>query len=164
MRNEKIEKLKRKIRCDYYFNRVITILLGIYTIVNIFACIASFRGETTTYLTSNEQLGNLVRTILVFIIFLFLDILLTDIRKNRKPFAIKTVNCLRAMAVCTMLISILPKAVMSIGGFFDSTASFILTFRLIQDGVFLMIGAAIGIISEIFRYGIELEDDLDSII
>ena len=88
-----------------------------------------------------------------------LSSILAEIKKNGKPFTKQNVTKLRVMAWLCIAVAVLPSIVTSFAGFFDDKAVFQLTFNLIP-GLF---GAFIGIISEIFHYGHELQDEMDSI-
>lgn len=163
MKNEMNVKLKKRLKADRYCNRLITIALGVLTICKGIGCITSFANGNVSGTSPNQLLGDWVRISLIFAIFLFLDIIMNEINKTGKPFTSKTVNCLRTMAVLTMLLVILPHVASLIGGFADPTATTLITIDFIKDGAFVMIGAALGIISEVFRYGCDLEDEMSSI-
>ena len=98
-----------------------------------------------------------IRVIVIFLIFLFMDIILRAVLKHVKPFTKKTVNCLRTISILIMLVALLPKTAAVAEGILYSGTS-VVTIDFIKDG------AVIGIISEIFRYGCDLEEEMDSIV
>ncbi|MDD6772203.1 MAG: DUF2975 domain-containing protein [Inconstantimicrobium porci] len=104
-----------------------------------------------------------IRVIVIFLIFLFMDIILRAVLKHGKPFTKKTVNCLRTISILIMLVALLPKTAAVAEGILYSGTS-VVTIDFIKDGAVLMIGAVIGIISEIFRYGCDLEEEMDYIV
>lgn len=71
--------------------------------------------------------------------------------------------CAWVMAILIIICAVINLIVSSIAGFFDPQAAFQLTFG-VSDFVYAVIGGIFGIISEIFYYGYELQEEMDSIV
>lgn len=98
--------------------------------------------------------GFLVMALVIYFAYLILDNIF-------EPFSKRNIRRLRLIAFGTMLLSVLPMAVMAIMRmiYFSSTS-----FSLSQLNFFVLLaGVLFGILSEIFKYGYELQDEIDQI-
>lgn len=108
-------------------------------------------------------LGDGIRQLLLAAAIVLLALILTSIRKEGRPFTKMNVSKFRLMAILIIICAVINLIVSSIAGFFDPQAAFQLTFG-VSDFVYAVIGAIFGIISEIFYYGYELQEEMDSIV
>ena len=162
MKNLMREDLKKRIKGDCICTILITIGIGTVFLFYIINFIATLIGSKVNNESPAVILGNLVRIILILTIFVILSIFMNGIRKNGYPFTFKNIIRLRVIAVVTMISAVLPELVISFAGFFDETAVFTLTFTL-ANAVLLLLGVVFGIVSEVFKYGYELQTEMDSI-
>ena len=108
-----------------------------------------------------DSAGRAVSSVMMGVLFLLAYFMMQNIVKDGKPFSRKNINRLRIMAVTTMLAAIIPGSVEMLMTFaVFSNASV----QLSQVSVLvLVLGVLLGVISEVFRYGYELQEDLDQI-
>jgi ABC-type sugar transport system permease subunit len=105
-----------------------------------------------------QEIGTLIRTIIMSIIFYFAYLILDNIME---PFSNKNIKRFRFMAVLTMLLAILPAFFMI---FIKSIYFSNINIKLSYNNFFiLMMGILLGIISEIFKYGHELQEEIEQI-
>ena len=105
-----------------------------------------------------QETGKLIRTIIMGFIFYFAFLILDNIFE---PFSKRNIRRLRVIAVLTMLLAIVPAAAMLI---FKMVVFSHVNLGFSQINFFvLMTGILLGIISEIFKYGHELQEDMDQI-
>lgn len=108
-----------------------------------------------------EYIVRAVQCFLGAAVFFMIYLIFVKIRQQASPFTKKNVFYLRAAAVLTMLLGLLPGAVklfISVIAYNSSYVPFAVGSLLI-----IMIGVVLGMISEIFRYGCTLQEDLDQI-
>ena len=108
-----------------------------------------------------DSTGRAVSSIMMAVLFLFAYFMMQNIVKDGKPFSRKNINRLRVMAVITMLAALIPgcvKIMMTFAVFSNVTVQFSQVTFLV-----LILGVLLGVISEVFRYGYELQEDLDQI-
>ncbi len=106
-----------------------------------------------------QKVGALIRTIFMGLIFYFAYLILDNIFE---PFSKKNIIRLRIMAVLTMLLALLPATIMNIIKmvvFYNMN----ITFSQINFFV-LMSGVLLGVISEVFKYGHELQEEIEQIV
>ena len=108
-----------------------------------------------------DSTGRAVSSIMMAVLFLFAYFMMQNIVKDGKPFSRKNINRLRIMAVITMLAALIPGSV-----------EMLMTFAVFSNAIVqlpqvtilvLVLGVLLGVISEVFRYGYELQEDLDQI-
>lgn len=105
-----------------------------------------------------QEVGTLVRTIFMGIIFNFAYLILDNIFE---PFSKNNIMRLRAIAVLTMLLAIIPAIIMnSIKMMFFYNINIVFS----QINFFVMMtGVLLGVISEVFKYGHELQEEIEQI-
>jgi hypothetical protein len=162
MKNPMREDLQKRIKGDCICTILVTIGIGIVFLLYMINFITTLISTEVNNESPAVIMGNLVRLILILIVFIILSILMNDLRKKGYPFTFKNIIRLRVIAVVTMISAVLPELVMSFAGFFDDTAIFTLTFTL-ANAVLLLLGVVFGIVSEVFKYGYELQTEMDSI-
>ena len=109
-----------------------------------------------------DHLNGIVKSILIEIILVLLYGMLTEVKKGITPFSMRNVCRLRIIAFLSFFVALLPVAVTIISSmivFQYLTVEFSsLNFYII------FIGVVFGIISEIFKYGCVLQEDIDQIV
>ena len=108
-----------------------------------------------------EYIVRAVQCLLGAAVFFMIYCIFAQIRQRTSPFTKKNVFFLRAASVLTMLLGLLPGAVK----LFISVVAYNSTYVPFAVGslMIIMIGVVLGMISEVFRYGCELQEDLDQI-
>lgn len=108
-----------------------------------------------------DSTGHAVSSIMMAVLFLIAYFMMQNIVKDGKPFSRKNINRLRIMSVTTMLAALIPgcvKMTMTFVVFLNVTVQFSQVSFLV-----MILGLLLGVISEVFRYGYELQEDLDQI-
>lgn len=164
--NKKEENLKKRLYGDAICTWVIAAFVVLIGLSKVMDAISGFMNGGVMKGSLEESpalaLGDGVRELLMAAAVVLLALILTNIRKEGRPFSQKNVNMLRVMAILLIICAVSKIIVSSFSGFFDPQATFQLTFGL-TDLVYGVVGAIIGIISEIFYYGYGLQEELDSI-
>lgn len=109
---------------------------------------------------------NGIYAIFIMGIALILAFMLLEVHKNGKPFSKRIINELRILAVFIIIGGILPDAISNlISNAVHGTSTLMNTEMILnaKNVIVSVIGVVIGIVSEIFVYGYELQDDMDSI-
>ena len=108
-----------------------------------------------------DNINEILKSILIEIIFIFLYIMLSRVKKGLTPFSVNNVSILRTVAFLSIFLAILPVFVNMVGS--------MITFQYATIGYsslnfyIMAIGVVFGIISEIFKYGCELQEDMNQI-
>ena len=164
--NKRENNLKKRLNGDAICTWGIAGVVGVVGLSKIFTAIGGFMngGVMKGDLEGSPALvmGDGVRQILMAAAVVLLAMVLTSIGKEGRPFTKGNVNKFRGMAILMVVCAVCRVLVSSVAGFFDPQASFQLTFG-VTDLVYGVIGAILGIISEIFYYGYGLQEELDSI-
>jgi len=104
---------------------------------------------------------HMINALLLGTVFLLLHFVMRNFVKQRTPFVKQNIILMRGIAVLTILSAMLPgisKAMLSLALLESGTFRFsIMNFWL------LMLGVALGVISEIFRYGYSLQEEMNQI-
>lgn len=108
-----------------------------------------------------EKVNRIIRSVLMEIIFILLYKILSQVKKGSMPFSKNSVSLLRKVAIFSFLLALLPEIADIVGSiviFQYITIDFSsLNFYIIS------IGVVFGILSEIFSFGFELQEELDQI-
>lgn len=108
-----------------------------------------------------DHINGIVKSILIEIIFILLYGMLTEVRRGISPFSMKNVFRLRTIAILSFSIALLPVAINIISSMIIFQY---LTFEFSSLNFYIIsIGVVFGIISEIFKYGCVLQEDMDQI-
>ena len=108
-----------------------------------------------------DNVNGIVKSILIEIIFILLYIMLSRVKRGLTPFSMKNVWILRYVAMSSFLLALFPVVVEMVGS--------IIMFQYITIGYsslnfyIISIGVVFGIISEIFKYGCEIQEDINQI-
>lgn len=157
MKADKSISLIKRMKADMVCSWIITIIfMGIsaYYLFNIM-------------MESNFAYNLFIRMSCITIAQILLSVILTSIVRTGRPFVEGNVKRIRAMAMALM-VSFPLEMIVSITAVFlkkgNSTGDIKIDFTVDFTGLMIMfIGAVIGIISEIFFYGKELEEEMDQI-
>lgn len=166
MMNKRTESLKKRLQGNSICAWIFAVLMCFIALTDVFTAVNGLiksGSMGTTYTESPAlSLGAGIRNVILAVVLILLALILTEIKKNGRPFTKENFRKLRAMAILVISCSVIPMMVSSVAGFFDAKATFQLTFET-RDFWFIVAGIIIGIISEIFYYGYELQEDVDSI-
>ena len=109
-----------------------------------------------------EHLTNGIYAIFAFGITLILGLILLEVHKIGKPFSKRIINELRVLAMFVILGGIIAPIIQDMVNGTSSEISVELVMSA-KNVIVSIIGVVIGVVSEIFVYGYELQDDVDSI-
>jgi len=166
MMDKKTETLKKRLQGDAACTWAIAGVIILKGFIKIFTAISGFMNGGTMKGSYDESpailLGDGIREILIAIAVALLAMVLTEIMKTGRPFTKSTVKKFRIMASVIICCAVVKMLVSCVAGFFDPQATFQLSIELL-DLWYGVVGTMIGIISEIFHYGYELQEDMDAI-
>lgn len=107
-----------------------------------------------------EEIGMAIKSFMILILFLIAYQIMRNIVKEGMPFTEKNIKKLRMAAIITILNAIIPgclKTMITMLFFTNSNA------HLSQTNILVVIlGVLIGAVSEIFKYGYELQNNISS--
>ena len=147
--DDKMNSLKNRTKADMVFSFVVAVIAAGVAITEFWVYF-SMDGSVEKYLTNG------IYAIFIMGIALILAFMLLEVHKNGKPFSKRIINELR----------ILPDAISNlISNAVHGTSTLMNTEMILnaKNVIVSVIGVVIGIVSEIFVYGYELQDDMDSI-
>lgn len=108
-----------------------------------------------------QYLSNAVYSFAISIVLFLICLILADVKKNEKPFSSSIILKLRIIAVLLIIVGFVPcYAETDLIDNVKKAVSFSLS---LQNYFIITLGVIIGIISEIFVYGRELQEDNDLI-
>lgn len=155
MRDIKVEGLKKRLRVDVVCCFMIAIVQGILAMVDFWVF------ATLNRVADVDILEEAVRALVISVSFVLLSLIMVEINKDGKPFSKGIILKLRVLAVWIMVGAYIPNIAVCVAEFVKTSVTTVL-FNI--DNVFvLLLGATIAIISEIFVYGYELQEEMDSI-
>lgn len=154
MKDTKAENLKKRIKADMVISIVVAVvMLGV--------AIANFASYFVYDGMHSEILCGAVQSFVTCIGLIIISLIMMEISRKGKPFSKSIIVKLRVLAVWIV-----------IGAFFPNMVTFIVDLAKMQEAEFSLggrdafvaiLGVIVGIISEIFYYGYELQEDMDSI-
>lgn len=161
MKDKKAEKLKKRIGIDTvcYFMVSGICLLNIYSKITMLTTLYKYAREEIEEIA--EVAGDILGYVMICLILFILGLMLLHIRKNGKPFSKSNIRKLQIIAGLTIGCGILPSVLATVITFICTGSAF-LDYG-VHEICIMFLGSAIGILSEIFYYGNELQDDMDSI-
>jgi len=146
------EKLQKRTYAD-------TVLSCIFCFLAV-ACAAWQFVNFLIHPKEKEFLTNSLCTLVIFAELGLLALILLEIRKTGKPFSKKIITKLRLMAIILFGGGLIPSYMTSS---ISENESLISASFDMQNILIITLGVIIGIISEIFVYGLSLQEDNDSI-
>lgn len=152
MNNFISEKLKKRTFID-------TILSCIFCLAVLVTAIWQFM-RYVNHRNMTEYLTNSLYSLVIFAEIGILSLILLEIRKTGKPFSKKIITKLRIMAVILFVGGLIPSY--STVKLDDTNTLVSVTFDM-KNILLIGIGVIIGIISEVFVYGLSLQEDNDLI-
>jgi len=108
-----------------------------------------------------DNVNEVIKSIIIEIIFIFLYIMLSRVKKGLTPFSVDNVSILRIIAFLSFFLALLPVGVNMVGSMIAFQYATIYYSPL--NFYIIAIGVIFGIISEIFKYGCELQEDINQI-
>ncbi|SEW34128.1 DUF2975 domain-containing protein [[Clostridium] fimetarium] len=108
-----------------------------------------------------DNVNEVLKSIIIEIIFIFLYIMLSRVKKGLTPFSVDNVSILRIIAFLSFFLALLPVGVNMVGSMIAFQYATIYYSPL--NFYIIAIGVVFGIISEIFKYGCELQEDMNQI-
>ena len=155
--DDKIIHLKKRTKADMVCSLIIAVI-AICVAVLQFVTYVSTEGTNVAYLTNG------IYALFAFGVTLILFLMLLEVHKNGKPFSKRIINELSVLAVFVIIGGIIPNALTTVIHNeiyrLDSQIEMVLCAKNV---IISLIGVVIGIVSEIFIYGYELQDDMDLI-
>lgn len=168
MKNAQNE-LKKRLHSDTIATYIITAALAVISVIrfaNFLIVLDSVKIAGDNYKGTAPEilLSESILYIFIAVVLLLLSLILGEIHKTGRPFSKKAIGRLRAMAFVLIFASIIPNTASSmVCDFLDADAlSFSLGFESINL-VVMIFGVVMGLVSEIFKYGFELQENMDSI-
>ena len=148
----KMNALKKRTRSDMVISFIVAALMAIPAFLQFESY---FKGGKDV-----QNLYNGMYSVIVCTVCIILGLALREVQINGKPFKKKIITMLRIIAVIVFLSGFVPAMAVPLAVSTGDAISF--RFDVINVA-FSVLGVLIGIISEIFVYGYELQDDNDSI-
>ena len=161
--------LQKRLHSDTILTYIVAGLLGLVSVISLFyffLALDNARLAGSEY--TGDAPGDILRETLLYmfiaVAMLLFSFVLREIHRTGKPFSKMNVNRFRAMAFILIFASIIPEAAKGLVGFADPTATDA-TFQLLnaRSLCVMFFGVVCGLVSEIFKYGYELQDSMDSI-
>jgi hypothetical protein len=160
MKKEAIKKLNKDLEIEYFCSIAVLISSVVYSILYLLDFIGGEGNDNLTKFCYGVA-SSIVLSLLIWII--------RDVKKNDTPFTTSITNKLKAIAGVVILSSVLPDLLTELVVFVgkvnaDLPAEIDFDFVFASKTLFIWwLGIIIGIISEIFTYGVKLQEDSDSI-
>lgn len=159
MKDSKIENLRKRT----LISTICSILIAFVELINT---IIEFWAYFTTDGTFPEHITNGVCHIVICVMLVIVSLIFVEVRKKDKPFSESIIFKLRILGIVAMIGAYLPNIVTAIvliaNGVMTATES--LTDLLSAKNFFVcVLGMTIVILSAVFVYGYELQDDMDLI-
>ena len=157
--NTKVEGLRKRTKSDMIASFAMA-LLAVYIVVVELYKYGNAQESSFVHLTNG------IYAISFGIIEIILGLILLEVHKLGKPFSKRIINGLRALAVWVMITGIMPDMLAPIidqagTGYIELPGLDVLLSA--HNLVIVALGVVIGVISEIFVYGYELQEDNDLI-
>lgn len=159
--------LKKSLESDTVGSLFVLICSGYMVLGNLFTLIVEFgnipyRGDNNAHEFA-YLLKQQVFYIILFIVLILINKILLEIKNTGKPFSKSIIKSLEMMSGIVMLAGVLPEAVSLFAGIIDKTV-LEKGFTFDYDNIFqIIIGFVIAFIARIFKYGYELQSDMDQI-
>lgn len=146
------EKLKKR-----------TFIDTVLSCILCFAALGAVIWQLTCYASNTdikEYLSNSLYSLVIFAEIGLLALILLEIRKTGKPFSKRIITKLRIMAVVLFAGGLIPSFTTT--PISEAEYSVSMVFDM-QNILLLALGVIIGIVSEVFVYGLSLQEDNDMI-
>ena len=163
MKEACLKKLMNRVRNDKVISLILAMVFAIIACYHLVQAIVAVNGDETKNIVLQSQVSQFVNLSCMAAVLLLLGLVLHDIGKNEKTFGSGNVKKVRWMAI--IFIASYPVQVVLLLILEMLNASFTSFSMQIQihDLMFMIFGVIIGIISEIFFYGKEMEEEIDTI-
>ena len=154
MKDNKVEGLKKRLTGDTICCIIVAVVMGVFAIVELsmyFSCNGEFL----------DMLKGSVQGLVMSIAFVIISLIMFEIMKHGKPFSKRIIVKLRVLGIWVMISAYLPDAIPCFVEFVRNNEGYF--FPEISHVFVSFLGILLVIISEIFYYGYELQEDMDSI-
>lgn len=154
MKDNKVEGLKKRLKGDAICCIIVAIVMGMFAVAELsmyFSCDGAFP----------DMLKGSVQGLVMSISFVIISLIMVEITKHGKPFSKRIIVKLRVLGIWVMISAYLPDAVPCLVEFVRNNEGYF--FPEISHVFVSFLGILLVIISEIFYYGYELQEDVDSI-
>ncbi|MDD6215716.1 MAG: hypothetical protein PUB28_03035 [Roseburia sp.] len=158
-----LKKLIRRIRSDKIVSFIISAVFAIFACYQLFQMVVMMQAGDYGNAALQDHGVLFVKLSCLAVSQLLLSLVLLEIAKSGKPFGKGNVKKVRGMAL--VLIASYPLQMLLsliLEGMNPASNGFIVKIQF-DDIIVLLFGAIIGIISEIFFYGKEIEEEMDTI-
>ena len=162
MSGKNVERLKSRIIVVMvcYFITALTCVVSIYSKSNLLIVMYNYARDKVEEMA--ETAGDLLGYVLVFFILVLLGVMLVQIMKKGKPFSKSNIIKLRIIAGLTFCCGLLPAMLVAFIMVVCTDKTFFVLHE-VHEICLMFLGSALFVISEIFYYGNELQDDVDLI-
>ena len=157
--NPKVESLKKRTKADM----ILSFIFSVFALYKSCECLIFYFSKG---MKESDLLLNGIYGIAIFVSYLIIVLILLEVYKKGSPFTKMVIRSLRFLSIWVVITSVLPKPLTNIIHEVRSGSITVLTLEEFCTGVnlvILVLGVVIGIISEIFVYGYELQQDNDLI-
>lgn len=161
------DELKKRLHADTICTIIITVattITGLLRMISFITLLPTAGNKANGFEEVRSSLNDSVCHLFIGAALILLCIILGGIRKNGEPFAAKNVKLMRAMSIILCIGSVMPIFNSLIVDFLDPNfVSRSIDFFALIDYAMLIFAVVVGIVSEIFTYGVKLQADADSI-
>ena len=160
MKQEELKQLKKCLKIEY----ICTIMAGISCFMTAIASIVEFLNSKDY--ENITRAGYAIFSVVILGIFSWI---MMDVKKKGSPFVDSVVIKLTAIAIIVMFAAVVPELVTETFKFVenvsqDKSSEMLFEISFGSKTVFIMwLGIIIGVLSAIFKYGVKLQEDNDSI-
>ncbi len=163
MKNINSKVLVERIKRDTFYTKLMAGAVACVSLIFLVRFITTIISGNYAQNNLQSDAANFVRAGCGAAAFVMLSIILSEICKTGKPFTKGIEKKLRSIAWVLVFSPMAAIFADTLAGFIDSTATSSQRHYTTVDWIILMFAVVIGIISEIFHYGVNLEEDMDSI-
>lgn len=171
-----MEKSKKDLRKRIYADAKITIftavITGIVAVAQLYHFMILCRLENISEnisknyeqeTTADIALKRAVLCLFMCVVLILFSCILNEIHKTGRPFSKKIIRKLQMMAVLLMVTAVFPDMVVVVVGVVTSTATAKVNLFDYENVIPMIFGVCMGLMSEIFKYGYEIQEDIDQI-
>lgn len=167
---EKLQNdLRKRINADSKCTIAVAVIMGVVTIIKFVGLLVSWntREKLGDMYTETASLDTMIKSVVFYgfmcVLLIIFSTILNEIHKTGKPFSKKIIIKLQIMAVLLIVLGVLPDMVIMIVGFVGPASAFTVNLFEYDNVLPMVFGVCIGLVSEIFKYGYEIQEDIDQI-
>ncbi len=163
MRNPNSVTLVNRIKRDTLYTKLIAGAFGCLSLVFLVRFVTTIISGSYAQNNLETDAANFVRTVCGTAAFVILSVILSEICRTGKPFTKGIEKKLRSICYVLVFSPVAAIVAETAAGFIDPTGMTSRKHLTVVDWIIMMFAVVIGIICEIFHYGVNLEEDMDSI-